>query len=612
MVFDEEKCFDLLKSLTRRCSDTRLVVSESFLKPLITILMGKKDKGRSSSSGSHWFFSKMNDLKVRQKPDGSFEYDLQILLHALKEIGCPPTDTEWGSLLCKLEQATPNPATNPVPMAAPAAHGPGICPARDPPPLPGGGALVAAGGGAGTSSLVELPSQPKSKYHTMQKGNLINKLVKLERKHQEKATVEYQLKQKLKRSEKKVDQMADQVKNLEGQIAELSGAKYGLEIQQKKSSRLTHRGQFALGIRRNFTNVACSDVGALLLQPLDRWAVARAEVHTGSGLLLSSHKFNTGSAPLIVRALEFDATNSSIWQKRSLNACRLETLKFSSWLEDGLNLTDVSVHQRRWCDLLPVENKSARGTYSLVAKHLHSAGVPRLWRDEPAECEGEPQITAWACCTDRGSDCVGCRAMIVDEAGPCDIPFQNDCGKHAGHCIVQATLKLADMVLAKLGKEYKYYATLTKLIHLWRDMAKDFYDTWVVVFTAVDANKCARTLPPTCVAGRWNSVELTEIRLDDMGVSRVVKVMMLVISKNSQQKQIKRKVTLDDCSLQEQHFYSEKMSKWKSEVASAITDVFFIKMVEVSKMLRTTTSHYMNSLSVGRAKDQTTTPAFEM
>ncbi|MDP7559918.1 MAG: hypothetical protein QF745_05210, partial [Planctomycetota bacterium] len=59
-------------------SDTRLVVSESFPKPLITILMGKKDKGRSSSSGSHWFFSKMNDLKVRQNPDGSFEYDLQI------------------------------------------------------------------------------------------------------------------------------------------------------------------------------------------------------------------------------------------------------------------------------------------------------------------------------------------------------------------------------------------------------------------------------------------------------------------------------------------------------------------------------------------------------
>ena len=42
MVFDEEKCFDLLKSLTRRCSDTRLVVSETFLKPLINTLMGKK------------------------------------------------------------------------------------------------------------------------------------------------------------------------------------------------------------------------------------------------------------------------------------------------------------------------------------------------------------------------------------------------------------------------------------------------------------------------------------------------------------------------------------------------------------------------------------------
>ena len=210
------------------------------------------------------------------------------------------------------------------------------------------------------------------------------------------------------------------------------------------------------------TNTARSDIGAVMLQDLGRKAVARAEVHTGGALLLTSHKFNqdVNVHPLVVRAFEFDATNSDIWQRRSLSACRLETLKFESWLEDGQELYDVSTHQQRWCDLLPVENKTARGTYALLAKHLANAGVTRLWRDQagpavkstqPTQME-RPTISVWCCSTDRGPDCVGVRQLIEQEAGDYDLTFLNDCGKHAGHCIVRATLKLADVVLWKIGK----------------------------------------------------------------------------------------------------------------------------------------------------------------
>ena len=385
-----------------------------------------------------------------------------------------------------------------------------------------------------------------------------------------------------------------------------------LEINKKGTGKhFNHQSQFALAMRRNFTNVACADIGAVLLQDLNRYSVARAEVHTGAVLLMSSHKFNRDSAecPAVIRAFEYDATNSDIWQRRSLSACRLETLKIRTWLEDeSQDLREVSLHQKRWCDLLPVEGKSSAATYALIGKHLASAGVSRLWRDPHSEPthEGTPTVTVWCNTTDRGPDCVGARTMCETESGPYDLFFGNDCGKHAGHIIQKGVLVLADQILKKNSKEYKYYVTLCKLIHLWRDDAAKVHNAFVELFGAEEGNKWAKHLPPTCVAARWGSVECIEIRLDDAGVEKVVKVILHVLKVDADKKKKKKsnKNTLDDISLEETQFYSDKMGRWKRDVANSIVDQLWQKMVTASRMLRETTSHFMSSLSVVYTEDE--------
>jgi hypothetical protein len=119
--------------------------------------------------------------------------------------------------------------------------------------------------------------------------------------------------------------------------------------------------------------------------------------------------------------------------------------------------------------------------------------------------------------------------MCETESGPYDLFFGNDCGKHAGHIIQKGVLVLADQILKKNSKEYKYYVTLCKLIHLWRDDAAKVHNAFVELFGAEEGNKWAKHLPPTCVAARWGSVECIEIRLDDAGVEKVVKVILHVL-----------------------------------------------------------------------------------
>ena len=251
--------------------------------------------------------------------------------------------------------------------------------------------------------------------------------------------------------------------------------------------------------------------------------------------------------------------------------------------------------------MLPVERGTSQATYALIAKYMASAGVPRLWRDPPSAptSEGTPTITVWCNTTDRGTDCVGARAICEQEAGPYDIFFGNDCGKHAGHIIAKGVLVLADLVLQKNEKAYKYYTTLCKLIHLWRDDAVKVYKTWVDMYGAEDANRFAKNLPPTCVAARWGSVGGIEIRLEDADMEKVAKVILKVVKPDvDKDKKKNNSNSLDDISLEEQNFYSDKMTRWKRDVCQAIVDVFFQIMVSASKMLRETTSHFMNALSV--------------
>lgn len=125
--------------------------------------------------------------------------------------------------------------------------------------------------------------------------------------------------------------------NVDGQFA--------ISIPGKRN--LTLRASMALAVRRNLSNIACADIGMVLLTDVSRWAVARAEVRAAGALMASARSFffrawetfkdafvqaRDDEVPdflLYVHGFRSDATNSAIWQRRKLVALELESAPLS-------------------------------------------------------------------------------------------------------------------------------------------------------------------------------------------------------------------------------------------------------------------------------------------
>ena len=99
-------------------------------------------------------------------------------------------------------------------------------------------------------------------------------------------------------------------------------------------ARLTLHSQIALGIRRNFSNIAAADFGATVLHSVSHQTVCRCEVRAASAFIAS---FNVYVAELLDKtfaadasdtsdawtlmgvSLRGDATNSNIWKRQKLH-----------------------------------------------------------------------------------------------------------------------------------------------------------------------------------------------------------------------------------------------------------------------------------------------------
>ena len=126
----------------------------------------------------------------------------------------------------------------------------------------------------------------------------------------------------------------------------------------KSGKRLTAQSGFALGVRRNYSNIACSCLGATVLMDVSGQRVARYEIKTAAAILASRREandlfvksasgagqqfleildghgfvdgsgiprldtsFSSGESPWTLYCLSFrsDATNSNIWRRQSLH-----------------------------------------------------------------------------------------------------------------------------------------------------------------------------------------------------------------------------------------------------------------------------------------------------
>ena len=153
---------------------------------------------------------------------------------------------------------------------------------------------------------------------------------------------------------------------------------------------LTVPSRVSLAIRRNLSNIACADLGLVILDNASRWTVARAEVQSGAALMAAGraiHKTmveemldesSANEPSLHVHFVTQDATNSL---RRKMTALILH----SAWCY--LPSDDASDFNFDWkvfhtfhgvADVHSVTDSSALGTVALTHKMLDSLACPSI------------------------------------------------------------------------------------------------------------------------------------------------------------------------------------------------------------------------------------------
>lgn len=155
------------------------------------------------------------------------------------------------------------------------------------------------------------------------------------------------------------------IKKLESQPSSLE-----LKTRGKTCKRLTAESVLAVGLRRNFSNIAASDFGATILFALSHQTVTRCEVRAASSLkaefaafvleklhlchLLCQANHDNPEAcgdsfTVFSLAIRSDATNSNIWRRQKLHLCEA-TVGFSCNIDDvctGTGLCSSPLERKR-------------------------------------------------------------------------------------------------------------------------------------------------------------------------------------------------------------------------------------------------------------------------
>ena len=143
---------------------------------------------------------------------------------------------------------------------------------------------------------------------------------------------------------------------------------------------LTDSCKYALAIRRNMSNIACSDLGAVLLEDdINRWRVARCEVSAAAAMMASARHYwecesqalrDNVKFGLSVSSITSDATNGGMFKRSKLSTCEVDST-FLGWERDSAGgLVPVAHSMKRYCDVVPVGYSSTEGTMSVLLKHF--------------------------------------------------------------------------------------------------------------------------------------------------------------------------------------------------------------------------------------------------
>ncbi len=94
-----------------------------------------------------------------------------------------------------------------------------------------------------------------------------------------------------------------------------------------------------------------------------------------------------------------------------------------------------------------------------------------------------------------------------------DLFVDASCLHHQDQLIVKSALLTVDRWLARHKYPFNFYSSVAQTVHVWRDLHRKVYATWVSLFGPIFANKYGRTLIARCFSGRWDSISATPQRI---------------------------------------------------------------------------------------------------
>ena len=416
------------------------------------------------------------------------------------------------------------------------------------------------------------------------------------------------------------------------------------------------RGGCSLVVRTLASGCSARRIGLVLALDVHRTSVCTWEIWFNAALLAGSWTFYKCQEILMREALadgvaesgrqakpwrysqhlsRGDATNTLVWQKTKLHTLQVRSQYLTLGVRDDDDVSVVSLMQQveeHLCmgDLLQVQTPSAEGTHALVKKQLKSTGMPYWSEQKPLDAEAPNVCEVFASCTDSGPDedkaktlsmyeCAG--AGLVTDANIHLILFiPLLCWFHQYHLMVKKSLLLADEICARaepyMNQKRSYFSTLAKLLHVWRDNCKAIHHHWAG-FDRRGAKQYTSKRPPQPIAGRWGKVDECEryvlapplhqlrIAFSHAGIHGHAKATAPAAlcsagssSVASADKQPANPVeTLMEFSVQEARQYSLKMSRWKGDAGSFVTDDVFIPIItKIMSIARQPLLHFYNWL----------------
>ena len=500
------------------------------------------------------------------------EYSLQVIARSLQYMDVVMSDDDWSGVQKLLDEHLPMPMPLPPPVA------------NMPPPELAENQIVAAAAPAAEAAVVE--HVEADAYASYSREQLIATLHRRDK--------------AIKSAKKRNKNGLRVISRRNKQIAVYADTKPTadvLAITRTAKGRLTKSSIYSLAIRRNMSNIASGDLGTVLLEPILRQTVVRAELHAAAALQASAVSYWAVEAKLAnsddnkygltVLAVTADATGAGMWQKKKLSTCIVDA---EFLMDTGHGLEPVPI--KRHCDIVPVVDSSGRGTYAVMENHLKSIGAPS-WTLNPTNSR---YVRTWVHTTDRGPDEISVRKMISSQVKALEnvIYIPNDCVEHCLHLIVKAVLTMADKCLEHAKKPYKYFPSLTKICQIWRDRAQQVFQQWAAKYGRKSAQACCANLCPKCIAGRWGSVATTEKRLEDVEIERLHCVLKDVLGVSAMQDKQKKNKSPDDVQMDDIKAYREKMSKWSGDALTATGDKFFRCMVTTTHEATKPTIHASN------------------